>query len=285
MILVTGATGTNGRLLVERLLDRAERVRVLVRSPEKAATMFPDEVEIARGDLDDRDSLQAAMEGVEKLFLLAPVDLRQRELESNAIDAAKASGVGHIVKLSIIHASDNPRSALISAHDAAEQRIRQSGLDFTFLRPNMFMQELLRQAETIRSQNAFYFPFGDMPLSLIDARDIADVAAKVLTERGHEKQLYTLTGPAAVTGREMAEALSKATARPIQYVPVTMEQFADGARSAGLPEWMVGTIVDLYNTFPGNNAVVTDDVQRLLGRPARSFRQFAQDFAREFAIR
>src|SRR5437764_9809232 len=148
----------------------------------------------ARGDLDDSDSLLAAMEGVEKVFLLCPVSQKQTELEANVVEAAKKAGVGHLVKFSVLHASPQSASQLLRWHGQTEQHIRASGIPFTFLRPNIFMQEILRQAAAIKSQGAFYQPFGpDVRLSFVDVRDNAAVAAKVLSESGHEGKVYELT--------------------------------------------------------------------------------------------
>jgi uncharacterized protein YbjT (DUF2867 family) len=159
--------------------------------------------------------------------------------------------------------------------------IRASGIPFTFLRPNIFMQEILRQADAIKSQNAFYMPFGpDVRLSFIDVRDNAAVAARVLSERGHEGKIYELTGPEALTFGEVAERLSEAVGRKIGYVQVGMDQWKQGFAATGAPQWMVDAVAGLYETFVPANSVVSDGVQRVLGRAATSFERFATDIAK-----
>jgi uncharacterized protein YbjT (DUF2867 family) len=278
MILVTGATGTNGVALIEALLNRAERVRALVRDPVKAAERFAPEVELSRGDLADPESIDAALEGVDKVFLLSAVDPRQVELEANVTDAARRAGVAHLVKFSVYNASPDSRVPLVRWHGESERHVERSGLPWTFLRPNMFMQELLRQAESIRAQGQFYLPLADARVSLVDVRDLADVAATVLTTPGHAGKAYTLTGPQSLSFNEVAATLSRAAGRPIAYVPVSMDAFRQTFVAAGAPRWLVDAIADLYASFlAGDNAPVADGVQRVTGRPPRSLEQFARD--------
>ncbi|HEX4794422.1 MAG TPA: SDR family oxidoreductase [Humisphaera sp.] len=280
MILVTGATGTNGIELLNRLSAAGEPARALVRDPVKAEKLLPRDVQLSRGDLDDRASLTAAMEDIEKVFLLCPVAANQLELETNLIDAARQAGVRQIVKFSVIHASADSPSQLIRWHAQAEQHIRSSGIPFTFLRPNIFMQEILRQAEAIKSQNAFYMPFApDVRLSFVDVRDNAAVAAKVLSETGHESKIYELTGPAAPSLSEVAQTLSNVTGRQINHVQVSMDQWKQGFLATGAPQWLVDLVAELYETFVPANSVVKDGVRQALGRPATSFAQFAADHA------
>jgi uncharacterized protein YbjT (DUF2867 family) len=282
MILVTGATGTNGVEVLKQLTETGERARGLVRDPLKAHKILPPEVELARGDLDDPQSLLAAMEGVERVFLLCPVSQKQVELEANVVDAAKKEGVSHLVKFSVLHASPDSASQLLRWHGQTEQHIRASGIPFTFLRPNIFMQEILRQATAIKTQGAFYQPFGpDVRLSFVDVRDNAAVAAKVLSEPGHEGKVYELTGPAALTFGEVAEKLSAVAGRKVQYIQVTTDQWKQGFAATGAPQWLIEIVAGLYSTFVPANSVVSDGVQRVLGRPSTSFDRFAADFAAE----
>ena len=292
MILVTGATGTNGAEVVKRLLattatsasgkGAGPRVRALVRDPEKARQRGLNGVDLARGDLADVASLRTAMEGVEALFLLCPVDARQVELERNAIEAAQAAGVGRIVKFSAFHAARDSPSALLRCHFETEERIRGTGIPFTFLRPNMFMQELLRQSETIRTQGAFWLPLGELRVSLVDVRDIADVATAALTQPGHEGKTYEITGPTELSFEEVAEALSVVAGRTITYIPASMGAFREGFLNSGAPAWMVERVAELYGTFEGKNDIVRPGVVEALGRPAGPIAAFARDHAAAF---
>jgi uncharacterized protein YbjT (DUF2867 family) len=148
----------------------------------------------------------------------------------------------------------------------------------------MFMQELLCQAGSIRGQGMFFFPFGrDVRINLVDVRDNAAVAAKALSERGHEGKTYDITGPAAPTFDEVADAISAAVGRKVSYVPVTMEQWKQGFATTGAPQWLVETVAELYKTFVPANSAVTDAVQRVTGRGAKAFGEFAKDFSGEFS--
>ena len=282
MILVTGATGTNGVEVLKQLAATGERARGLVRDPIKAQKILPPEIELARGDLDDSQSLLAAMEGVEKVFLLCPVSQKQPELEANVVDAARQAGVSQIVKFSVLHASPESPSQLLRWHAQTEQHIRASGVPFTFLRPNIFMQEILRQSAAIKSQGVFYQPFGpDVRLSFVDVRDNAAVAAKVLSESGHEGKIYELTGPAALTFGEVAEKLSAVAGRKVQYVQVSLDQWKQSFAATGAPQWLIDIVAGLYATFVPANSIVSEGVPRVLGRPATSFDRFAADYAGE----
>ncbi len=278
MILVTGATGTNGVEVIHALAARGEPARALVRDPQKAAKLLPEDTQLVRGDLDDPGSLEAAMEEVERVFLLCPVSPKQPELEANVVDAAKKAGVRHLVKFSVLHASSTSPATLLRWHAQTEQHIRASGIPFTLLRPNMFMQEMLRQADAIKTQSAFNFPFApDVRLSLVDVRDNAAVAAKVLSERGHEGKIYELTGPVALTFPQIAEKLSSALKRKINYVQVSMDQWKQGFAATGAPGWLIDQVVELYLTFVPANSVVTDTSPKLLGRPAKSLDDFVNE--------
>ncbi len=194
------------------------------------------------------------------------------------IAASKNAGVEHLVKFSVLHAAADSPAALLRWHFQTEQAIVTSGIPFTFLRPNMFMQELLRQADSIKSQGMFFLPFGpEVRLSMVDVRDIAAVAAQALSERGHEGKTYEITGPAAVTFAEVADILSSVMGRKVNYVPVTMEQFRQGFTASGAPGWLVETVAELYGTFVPANSVVTDTVARVTGTPARTVEGFLRE--------
>jgi uncharacterized protein YbjT (DUF2867 family) len=222
------------------------------------------------------------MRGVERMFLLcAPVpDLAA--LEGNAIDAAKAAGVKHIVKLSVIGAAEAAHTFAKPHHDV-EEKLRKSGIRWTLLRCNGFMQNFLQFAGTIKSQDAFYSSGEKSKASWVDVRDIAEVAAKALTSAGHEGKAYELTGPEALSYGEIATKLSAALGRQIKYIAITPEQQREALLKAGLPQYSVDAILDLMRYYDSGNAErVSGDVERVTGRKATSFDQFARDFAAAF---
>jgi uncharacterized protein YbjT (DUF2867 family) len=278
VILITGATGKVGCDVVERLVADGHPVRALVRDPEKAAGKLPRAVELSRGDLADAESIEEALAGVEKMFLLAPVDERMLEMEAHATAAAKTAGVRHLVKLSAIGADAASNRMFYSVHGKSEQTIRQSGVRFTFLRPNFFMQNLLASAGTIKSQGAIYQPAGDSSASYIDTADIATVAANLLTTAGHEGKTYPLTGPQSLTYHEVADIVARVIGRPVKYVDVPRDAAKQSMLGAGMPEWLAEAISQLMDACrEGGMAAVSPDMQSILGRPARTLEQFISD--------
>src|SRR5215212_6875442 len=216
MILVTGATGNNGTEIVKRLAAKADvQVRAMVRNRDRAGAITLPQVEVAEADFDRPATLLSALAGVGRAFLLTHSSERAQAQQIAFIDAARQSGVAQIVKLSQFDADVNAPGRFQRYHAVVEAALQESGLAYTILRPNLYMQGLFNFRSTIATQNAFYAAAGDAKVSVVDVRDIADVAVAALTEPGHEGKLYELTGPQALTHAEMAEALSKALGRQV----------------------------------------------------------------------
>jgi uncharacterized protein YbjT (DUF2867 family) len=285
-ILVTGSTGTVGSELVKRLVSQGVPVRAGVHTRvfvEKTPVTGP--VEVVNLDYAAPSSLAAALEGVEKAFLLTPVVLNQAEIVKRLVDAALKMGVQHIVRLSAAGAGDVPGIQLGRWHREAEMYVEASGIPFTHLRPGGFMQNFINyQGPTIRSEGKFYLPVAGGAVNYIDARDIAEVAARVLAGNGHQGKAYTLTGPEAITHFQVAECLSQATGRAISYVDVPEQEARKELDRRGWPGSMVSAVLELYAVYKaGLGSGLTDSVERLIGRKPRSFAQFAADYA--FAFR
>jgi uncharacterized protein YbjT (DUF2867 family) len=281
MILVTGATGTTGRYVVHELLAAGARVRALVRKADRVS--LPDGAETATGDLADPGSLAAALEGVEKVYLLAPFEPRLVELEWNVLDAARRAGVRYVVKHSGLGASPDSSIAIGRWHGEAQRQLERSGLAFTHLQPHSFMQNLLGSANTIATEGTLYAPMGDTRVSLVDAWDIAAVAARVLLEPGHAGRTYVITGPEALTYGEMAVKLSVATGRPVRYVDVTPTQAKHGMMATGMPEWAADAVNELSGWYrSGHGALVTQVVAEIGRRTPHTFDTFARDHAAAF---
>jgi uncharacterized protein YbjT (DUF2867 family) len=283
MILVVGATGTNGREVVARLAQAGRPVRALVRDPAKATELRLPNVEVVRGDLDDPASLDVALKGVDRAFLVTAVDQRTGRWCQNFIEAAKRAGRPHVVKFSGMGAGSAPVE-IMRQHGATDQMLAGAGLPFTILRPNSFFQNMLWSAETIRAQGAFYLPLRDARQSLVDVRDIAAVAVEVLTAPGHEGQTYEVTGPEALSYHDVAATLSRVLGKPVRYVDVPPEAARESMLKAGMPAWNATAVTELYEVFAtGQFATTTDVVERLTGRPARTFEAFARENASAFA--
>lgn len=280
MILITGASGNVGKEVLKQIAASGAKVRAAFQTVSKAAAA-PSGVEIVTMDYNEPSTIQASLKGVERVFLVGPPTANLPALERKAIDEIKQSGVRHVVNLSAMGGRD---AIVPRQHADSEDYIKSSGVAYTFLRPNGFMQNFVTyNGATINSQNAFYGSQGDGQVSHIDLRDIAAVAVKTLTEDGHEGKAYTLTGPEALGNARVAEILSDDTGREIKYVDLPPEQFKQALLGAGLPEWSVDALNDLQQFYRrGGASAVTDDVQKLLRRKPISFEQFSRDYAQAF---
>ena len=284
MILITGGTGTTGRDIVKELAALgAKRVRALVRDESKAAFIREAGFETVEGDFDRPETLGRALEGVGRALLLTPPSPQTVEHQSRFIEAAKRAGVRHVVKFSAYGADAHARGGFAKWHGEAEDMLKASGMAYTMLQPNFFMQNLLGQARSIAEGGRIYQPVGDARASFVDTRDVAAVAARALAEEGHEGKSYVITGPEALSYHDVAAKLSEAAGREITYVPVSPDDFRNGALAQGLPEWLVGALGLLNETFAsGRAAAVTDAVREVTGREPGSFDQFARDHAEAF---
>jgi uncharacterized protein YbjT (DUF2867 family) len=284
MILITGGTGTAGREVVEELRRAgATGVRALVRDPAKASFIREAGFETVEGDLDRPETLGAALEGVERALLLTAPSPHTFGQQRAFIEAAGRAGVRHVVKFSAFGADSAAPEGFGKWHGQAEDLLKSSGLAWTILQPNFFMQNLLGQAGQIASQGSIYQPVGDARASFIDVRDIAATLGRVLTEDGHEGKTYVLTGPEALSYYDVAAKLSEVTGRNVTYVPITPEQFREGALAQGLPEWLVGALERLNEIFAAGYAAEVTDVVRQVGRREPiTFDRFARDHAASF---
>ena len=282
MILVTGATGKVGSEVVRQLAAAGTPVRALVRDPVGASGIRLPGVEIVSGDLARPETLAPALAGVERVFLLTPAHRDMLEYESNVVDAAAASGARRIVKVSVAGGPD-AGTQIGRWHWAGEKKIESSGLDFTFLRPTLYMQQMLVYARSISLTGTFSAPLGTGAVAIVDARDVAAVAVRTLTEDGHSRHIYDVTGPEALTFDEAADAISQATGRSVSYVHVAPEYALKQMLSDGVPRWLADDMLVLFASFrEGYGGAVSDTVARITGRPAGTFRQFAADYASVF---
>jgi len=280
-VLVTGATGTIGRDVARQLSGKGVPVRAGVRDKAKARKQFGADIAAVSFDFEDEKTFSGALEAVEKVFLLPPLLPNQLKVMNAFVDAAKGTGVRHIVKLSAIGVDDERRPTAIKGHAANEQHIRESGLAFTFLRPNSFMQNFITYFPP--RNGAIYLPWGDGTASFVDTRDIASVAATVLTSDGHEGKIYTLTGPATLGIAEVARILSEVTGREFKYADVPETAARDGMLEAGVPRWQVELVMELHAVNKQNRwDTVTSDIEKVTGTPSTDFAQFARDHADKF---
>lgn len=282
-ILVTGVTGTIGGFVADQLSQKKVPFKVLVRDPKKLSDLQAQGVEVLKGDFKDPDSIQSALKGIGKLFLVSATSPEIPELQGNVVDAANKMGVSHIVKISAMGAAMESKIGIARYHAQVENHILQSGIPYTNLRPHSFMQNLIFDAGTIREENAIYAQMGDGKISMVDARDIAAVAVKALTETGHENKTYTLTGPESLSYHELADLFSNILERTIRYVPVTSVNARSAMLESGMPGWLVEDLVELNKDFSlGAGDVIFDDVKEVTGRNAFTYSDFIKDFIHIF---
>jgi uncharacterized protein YbjT (DUF2867 family) len=279
-ILITGATGNIGGEVIEHLLPKQVPIRGLVRDRTNASKLADRGVDLAVGDLSQPDTLISALQGIETAFLVLPNLPNQVELECGFIDAAKRSGVTHIVKLSVMAAGEVP-STFQTWHHRIEQHLERSGINWTQLRPNMLMQNMRWFAQTIAKTGAIYNCVGDTPISHIDARDVAAVAAICLTEPGHAGQRYALTGAAAITFAQIAELFGRELDRSIAYVDLPPADLKSARLAGGEPEWYLDAELELFASWrQGAGTAVTDCVRQITHQPPTSYAEFAREYAR-----
>jgi len=280
-VLVIGATGNTGPILVRALCEAQVDVRAFVRDEAKAQPLKELGAEIVKGDLDRPETIGPALEGVDKIYLLTWNGPTQAQQAENVIKAAQNAGKPHIVRHSM-WGSEKSRIAQQGAR--VEETLKSSGLPWTLLKPTFFMQNLMMGAQTIISDGVFYWDTGDGKLGMIDVRDIADSAFAVLTGSGHEGKSYILTGPEAISMQDAANIFTKVLGKQVTYVNVPHEAALQSLVSMGVPEWIGRGYGELMEGFrQGFASRVTNNVELLTGHPARSFEQFARDFAQIFA--
>jgi len=278
MILVTGSSGTVGTELLKQLTAKGATVRAAYRS---RPVSMPG-VEGARVDFETGEGLDAAMAGCEAVFLLSGGVADQTGAEIRAVDAARRAGARRVVKLSVWGAEGEDFS-FAKIHRPVERAIERSGMAYTFLRPNGFMQNFVNyDGEAIRSQGAFYYPCHNAAVSHVDVRDIAAVAVAALTEPGakHAGKAYTLSGPEALTFSQVAEKLSAAVGKPIRYVDPPEAEYRKTLVGMGIPEAYADALIDLSRYYAaGKASAVTPAVREVTGRKGISFDQFARESA------
>lgn len=279
MILITGATGNIVQELIPFLLESGKSIRVLVRDERKVAHLDTC-VERAVGDLDKPETLVSAVKGIERIFLVT----FETHQDINLLEAAKRAGVQHIVKLSTLEATDH-KIQVGKWHYEREELIRASGLDWTVLRPGMFMSNSIEWwSDSIKGQGSVFFPGGKKGrVAPVDPRDVARVAALALTQPGHSRQAYELTGSELFTIGQMVQVISQVLGKPIQYVdipPIAAKLFM---LKTGMDKALVNALMEMLKSLRKNEgAIVTDTVQHVTGHPQRTFEAWCREHIEAF---
>jgi len=282
MILVTGGTGMVGGEVVRLLSQQNVAARALVRDRSKAQKLPG--IDWVGGDLSKPETLTAAFDGAETLFLVSSIGEDTVDLQHNAIEAARKAGVRHIVKLSAFGASDHSKSPICLWHYQIEREMQDSGIDWTILRPHHFMQNLLGQIEYIVNDGVVYSASGDGKIPYIDAADIAAVAAVTLTKPGHQGKKYVITGSEALSYREATEIIGKTIGKQLRFVDESPDEARARRVREGYPPAIVESALAIaaYQRAGGKTVTITNVVSDLTGRSPRTFAEFARDHADAF---
>ena len=280
MILITTA-GKVGTEAARLLAEQDQPVRVLVRDPRKASALTQAGAQVIQGDLEIPATIDAAMRDVSAVVLVSPAMPAQ---ELNVIDSAVRAGVEHVVKITSKATADSPIPRRRD-QTAIEDALIASGLGYTLLRNNAYMQNLLMLAPAVANTQSFGSSAGDGRIGIIDARDVGAVAAQIARSPAtHSNRTYWPSGPVAITYADAAGILSEILGRPIAYHPLTVEEQTQVMVDAGLPDTLAAMNAQALALFAdGDSDWITNDVPAILGRPATTFAQFANDHASAFS--
>lgn len=278
-LLITGATGTIGSEVLRLLVQKQDvSVRALVHDADKVEQITSLGAEPIIGAFEDSASLQSAMVGVDTVVLITPAGPSAEEQASNAINAAKESGVRKIVRISAIKADPDGPTNNTRAHGRTESEIVQSGVNYVFLRPNLFMQNLFMVSDQIKQKAQFPFATGAGLMGMVDTRDVASCAIEcALSDRWNE-EAFELTGPDAISYSDVAMVLSELCGKRIQYSPTTPDEMYAMIKEAGWGEWMAALARDYgqaYASHWGN--FTTENIMKITGIPPRSIQAFTKE--------
>ena len=282
MILITGASGSVGKAVLQEASRKEPKVRAMYRSKEEAAKA-PSGSEAVLADYANKQSLRDALDGVTSVYVVCSPIPQLVELESNVLDACKEFGVEHVVLSSAMGAGDYGKS-FPSWHRKVEDKLKGTGMSYTILRPNGFLQNIVAyNASSIRAQGAFYAAMGDAKVSYLDVGDIAVVAVKALKGGAHAAKTYELNGPEAISNQELARRISKVTGRTVNYLDIPESAQREAMLGMGMPAWQVTALLELQQYYKQGGAAKTDGLlQALIERDPVTLDQYLTSNAREF---
>ena len=263
MILITGASGSVGKAVLQEAIQKATKVLAMYRSKEEAAKA-PAGCEAVLADYADRQSLLKALNGVNSVYVVCSPIPQLVELESNMLDACREAGVKHVVLNSAMGAGEYGKS-FPSWHRKVEDKLKGMGMTYTILRPNGFLQNIvLYNGPSIRAQGAFYAAMGEAKVSYLDVSDIAVVAVRALQAGVHTGKIYELNGPEAISNTELAKRISKVTGRAVNYVDIPEAAQREAMLGLGTPEWQVAALLELQQYYKQGGGAKTDGLLKAL---------------------
>ena len=275
MILITGATGKTGAATAKSLGEKGETFRALIRNEEKKEGLESLGGEVVIGSIENTEVVNQSMQGVKTVLVLLPNSESQLALEKQLVDSAKQAGVERIVKMSSIEATPDATSPIPKLHLESEEYIKQSGLAWTMIKPNFYMQNLLASAGTIKEQGKIFLPMGDGKTGMIDTTDVGKVLAKVLSEDGHESMNHEITGPEILSFYEVAEIFSQVLGKQVDYVDVPMDAYKETLGQFLTNQWHLDAVIDLFKGIAeGGIEDKTDTFSELIEETPKSLSQF-----------
>jgi uncharacterized protein YbjT (DUF2867 family) len=283
-VLVTGASGNVGAAVLARLRQSGVPVRAAYHAADRAQAARAAGEDAVAIDMDDPTTLGPTLEGVGTLFLLGAFSPRQTERELAVLDAALAARIGCVVKLSVWRA-DEELTPIARLHRPVERAIEASGVAWSFLRPNFYMQNFAVAAGAIAGHGVLAQPASDAPIGFVDARDVGRAAAAVCAGDGHAGAIYDLTGPEALTYAEAAEVFTRELGRPVRYVGLSDAEARVAMRQGGMPEFVIDARLSVGATYrEGGAEATTPTIAQLTGEPPRTLASYVADHRELFAV-
>ncbi len=281
MIAVVGATGNTGRAVVKELRALGEDPLCVVRNADKAREVLGANARTAVVEITDRPALEKALQGIKRVFVVTGHNPQAGDQQINILEAAKAAGVEFFAKVSGGRAIVGPdaESAVGRGHHAVEEAMKRSGLAWVILRPGLFMQNTLAQAQSIKSEGKMVLAYPkDLPIAFVDVRDTGAVGARILRDPSrHAGKTYEFTGVTS-TFEQFAKVFSEVLGKPVSYVGVSLEQAEQGMKARGMPDWLVAHMLAVARAgakggFSNEN---TQPIREIVGRPPLTTREFVE---------
>ena len=278
MILLTGATGKTGSATAKALNDRGIKFRALIRNEEKREEIESLGGEVVIGSIENKEAVDQSMVDIEAALILLPNSENQLSLEKQLVDSAKQAGANRVVKMSSIEATPDATSPIPKLHLESEEYIKQSGLNWTMIKPNFYMQNLLASAGTIKDQGKIFLPMGEGKTGMIDTTDVGKVLAKVLSEDGHESMNHEITGPEILSFYEVAEIFSQGLGKQVDYVDVPLGAYKETLGQFLTNQWHLDAVIDLFKGIAdGGIEEKTDTYSELMGESPKSLSEFISE--------
>ena len=278
MILLTGATGKTGSATAKALNERGIKFKALIRNEEKREGIESLGGEVIIGSIENKEAVDQSMVDIETALILLPNSENQLSLEKQLVDSAKQAGANRIVKMSSIEATPDATSPIPRLHLESEEYIKQSGLNWTMVKPNFYMQNLLASAATIKDQGKIFLPMGEGKTGMIDTTDVGKVLSKVLSEDGHESMNHEITGPEILSFFEVAEIFTQGLGKQVDYIDVPLAAYKETLGQFLTNQWHLDAVIDLFKGIAdGGIEEKTDTYSNLMGESPKSLSQFISE--------